>query len=102
MKVRFAIISSAAVAFLLAGGVSQAAEDGAALYKRRCTNCHGTGGEGKTSMKAPALKGNPMSADEMEQFILKGAAGKKAPHGKAVSGVNAEQAKAIAAHIKTL
>jgi mono/diheme cytochrome c family protein len=102
MKVRLAVISSVAVAFLMAGNVSWAAEDGAALFKKRCTNCHGPNGEGKAAMKAPAVKGSSMSADDVEQFILKGAAGKKAPHGKAVSGLNAEQAKAIAAYIKTL
>ena len=59
-------------------------------------------GEGKAGMKAPAVKGSSMSADQIQQLMTQGAAGKKAPHGKAISGLNADQAKAVADYVKKL
>jgi mono/diheme cytochrome c family protein len=88
-------------AFLLTSGPAWAA-DGAALYKSRCSNCHGANGEGKPAMKAPPLKGVAMPADDMQAMLTKGVSGKKGPHGKAMSGLNAEQAKAIADYVKSL
>jgi len=81
---------------------SRGAEDGAALFKAKCSACHGPNGEGKPAMKAPALKGTSLTVDQLVDFITKGDAAKKAPHQKAIAGVNADQAKAIAEHIKTL
>ena len=71
--------------FLAAGTAMWAAEDGAALYKRKCAGCHGQNGEGKPAMKAPALKGTSLSADQIQQFLTKGEAGKKGPHSKGLS-----------------
>jgi len=81
---------------------SWAADDGVALYKKKCGTCHGANGEGKPAMKAPALKGTTMDADQLMQFVTKGAADKKAPHNKGMSGLSEDQAKAIAAYLKTL
>ena len=91
-----------AAALILGSTASWAADDGAALYKKKCGTCHGADGEGKPAMKAPALKGTPMDADQLLQFVTKGAAGKKAPHSKGMSGLSEDQAKAIAAYLKTL
>lgn len=85
--------------FLIVPNLSWAAEDGAALYKAKCSACHGVNGEGKPAMKAPALKGDATVSPE---FLLKGAADKKAPHTKGVVGVNEAQAKAIVEHVKGL
>jgi len=79
-----------------------AAEDGAALYKAKCAACHGAAGEGKPAMKAPALKGTALSADQVADMVAKGKADAKAPHTKAVAGVTADQAKAIADFVKGL
>jgi cytochrome c len=99
MKRTYAIYSAIAIA-LLATGQSWAA-DGAALYKAKCAKCHGA--QGQTSvMKSSPLKGNSRSADDIEQFLLNGASGKKGPHAKAISGLKEDQAKAIADYIKTL
>jgi mono/diheme cytochrome c family protein len=78
------------------------AQEGASLYKKRCGSCHGANGEGKPAMKAPALKGTTMDADQIAQHVTKGVPGSKAPHNKGMSGVTEDQAKAIAAYIKTL
>jgi hypothetical protein len=53
-------------------------------------------------MKGTAIKGSSVSAKEIEQLLGQGAPGKKGPHGKAVSGLNAEQAKAVSEYVKTL
>src|SRR5215472_1326162 len=92
----------AAGLLLVASTASWAAEDGAALYKKKCAGCHGANGEGKPAMKAPALKGTKLEASQVAQHITKGESGSKAPHNKGISGVSEEQAKAIAEYIKTL
>jgi len=76
-----------------------AAEDGAAIYKAKCAGCHGANGEGKMG---PKLAGTSLSADQIADALTKGAAGKKAPHGKPMAGLTADQATAVAAYVKTL
>ena len=98
-------IKSLAVAASLCLAMSTAvfaAEDGGALFKAKCAACHGADGEGKPAMKAPALKGTTLSADQIADVVSKGKADAKAPHTKAVAGVTAEQAKAIADFVKGL
>lgn len=80
---------------------SFAAEDGAALYKKKCAGCHGASGEGKSAMKAPALKGSALEASQIADHITKGEPSSKAPHNKGISGLTDEQAKAIAEYVKT-
>jgi mono/diheme cytochrome c family protein len=53
-------------------------------------------------MKSPALKGTTLTVDQLVQHITKGEAASKAPHNKGISGLNDEQAKAIAEFVKTL
>ncbi|HXJ88194.1 MAG TPA: cytochrome c [Candidatus Binatia bacterium] len=79
-----------------------AAEDGAALYKKKCAGCHGANGEGKPAMKAPALKGSALETSQIADHITKGEPSSKAPHNKGISGLTDEQAKAIADYVKTL
>jgi mono/diheme cytochrome c family protein len=91
-------ISSLAVLALMSG-MAFAAEDGAAIFKAKCAMCHGAGGEGKSG---PALKGTALTAAQITDVLTNGAPGKKAPHGKAVAGVTADQAAAVAAYVKSL
>jgi cytochrome c6 len=79
-----------------------AAEDGAALFKKKCAGCHGAGGEGKPAMKAPSLKATKMDAGQIEVHLTKGEAASKPPHKKPIAGLTADDAKAIAAYVKTL
>ncbi len=53
-------------------------------------------------MKAPALKGTSLEANQIAEHITKGEPGSKAPHNKGIAGLNDEQAKAIAEWVKTL
>ena len=79
-----------------------AADDGEAVYKKKCAGCHGAGGEGKPAIKAPALKGTSLDVSQIVEHITKGEATSKAPHNKGIAGVTDEQAKAIADYVKTL
>ena len=88
-----------AVAFALTTGTMMAADDGAALYKSKCAACHGANGEGKMG---PKLVGDSMTEDQIVDQLTKGTAGKKPPHAKPMSGMTADQAKAIAAYVKGL
>ena len=90
------------VVIFLVAATSFADEDGAALYKTKCSACHGANGEGKPAMKAPAVKGTTLDASQIIQHITKGEPTSKAPHNKGISGLSDEQAKAIADYIKTL
>ena len=75
------------------------AQDGAATYKSKCAACHGTEGQGKIG---PALKGTSLSADQIADLLSKGDEAKKPPHKKPMSTLSADDAKAVAAFVKTL
>jgi mono/diheme cytochrome c family protein len=90
-----------AIAICLSLVVSQPvlAQDGAATYKAKCAGCHGAEGQGKVG---PALKGTSLSADQIAALLSKGDEAKKPPHKKALSGLSADDSKAVAAFVKTL
>jgi mono/diheme cytochrome c family protein len=75
------------------------ADDAAALYKSKCAMCHGPNGEGKIGAK---LQGTVVPEAQIVDMLTKGVAGKKAPHSKPLASVTPEQAKALAAYVKTL
>jgi mono/diheme cytochrome c family protein len=75
------------------------AEDGAALYKSKCAMCHGAAGEGKSG---PSLQKTAMTQAQVDELLTKGAAGKKAPHAKAMASLSAEQATAVSTFVATL
>jgi cytochrome c len=85
-------------AFALASSMAWA-QDGAALYKTKCAACHGAMGEGKVG---PSLQKTTLTQAQITDLLTKGAEGKKAPHGKAVSGLTADQATAVATYVGTL
>src|SRR5262252_3910419 len=100
MKCNFLV--SCTVLVLGASIACWAADDGAALYKKKCAGCHGASGEGKPAVKAPAVKGTTWDADKIVQHITNGEPTSKPPHKKGISGVTEAQAKAIAEFIKSL
>jgi mono/diheme cytochrome c family protein len=75
------------------------AQDGAALYKAKCAMCHGATGEGKIG---PSLQKTALNEKQITDLLANGAAGKKAPHTKAVSGLTAAQAGEVATYVGTL
>jgi len=68
------------------------AENAAALYKLKCSACHGKTGDGKMG---PVIRGRADIVD----IVTKGGL-KKSPHSKPMDNVTEEQAKAIAAYLK--
>ena len=92
----------AVASLMLTGSSLLAAQDGASLYKDKCSGCHGATGEGKPAINAPALKGTTKDPDQITQHITKGESTSKPPHNKGISGLTEDQAKAIAEFIKTL
>jgi mono/diheme cytochrome c family protein len=84
---------------LLTMAASLSWADGAATYKAKCAMCHGPAGEGKIG---PKLQGTKISEGDITTFLTTGAAGKKGPHSKPVNGLSADDAKAVAAYVKTL
>jgi cytochrome c5 len=59
--------------------LASGAQDGTALYKSKCAACHGASGEGKPAMKAPALRGTPLTADQITEHTMKGTVNSKPP-----------------------
>lgn len=98
MKGKLIVIASF---LLIASAVGWSADDGAALYKKKCAGCHGATGEGKPP-KIPALPGTSWELDKITAHITKGEADSKPPHTKGIAGLTEEQAKAIAEYVKTL
>jgi cytochrome c len=87
---------------LLTATLASWASDGATLYKKKCAGCHGASGEGKPALKAPALKGTALDANQLLDHITKGEATSKAPHNKGIAGLSEAHASAIAEYIKSL
>ena len=85
-----------------------AADDGASLYKAKCASCHGEGGKGKPSAKAPSLlsdKVKNMSDDNIRDLIASRANGemeKKPIHTSIKKRMTADQMTAVVAHIREL
>jgi len=99
---KYRMLSIVPAILLILSVASLAAEDGAALYKKKCAGCHGASGEGKPAVKAPALKGTQMEAGQITDHTTKGDPQSKPPHNKAISGITEEQASAISEFVKTL
>jgi mono/diheme cytochrome c family protein len=93
------IIAFTVIAILSMSCFAWAAEDGAAIYKTKCSACHGPDGAGKVG---PAVKGTSLTADQISTELQKGADGKKAPHNKGIAGLTADPANAVAAYVKSL
>jgi len=75
------------------------AADGAATYKAKCAACHGPEGQGKVG---PAVKGATLTADQITGSAGQGQRRQEGPHKKAMAGVSADDAKAVADYVKTL
>jgi len=87
---------------LMASSFSLAAQDGAALYRTKCSGCHGTNGEGKPAMKVPTLKDTTWDSDKILHHITVGEPDSRPPHNKNISGLSVGQAQAITEFVKSL
>jgi mono/diheme cytochrome c family protein len=87
-----------AIAVLLFAMNTAWAKDAASIYKSKCAGCHGAQGEGKSG---PKLAGTSKSDDDIVKVLTTGGLS-KAPHTKPFKGANAENAKQVAAYVKSL
>jgi cytochrome c553 len=94
-------ILTAVALLILAPVLLWSEETGAGVYDSNCSMCHGAKGEGNTDIPAPAVAGTAMTAEQMVVYLTKGDK-TKTIHADPVAGLNEEQAKAVAAHVKTL
>lgn len=100
-----AVLVIAAAALIFTPRPSQAADDGAALFKTKCAVCHGANGEGKPALKAPSLvsdQAKKMSDADLTDMIANGGKEKKATHAFSKKGVSEDQIKALVAYIREL
>lgn len=97
---KFAVAAVAAPLFLTLVLISvptrAGSDDSAATYKTKCFACHGAKAEKKWDSTHPE--------DQMVDSILKGKKVEKPPNmpGFAEKGINADQAKALIAYMKSL
>lgn len=99
MKFRNLLTLLVIVAMAFALALPAFAQDGGATFKAKCAACHGAEGQGKVG---PALKGTSLSADQIVDLLTKGNDAKKVPHKKAMNGLSADDAKAVAEYVKSL
>ncbi|HEV2468116.1 MAG TPA: cytochrome c [Candidatus Sulfotelmatobacter sp.] len=99
MRLTKLIVLFVLLALAVSIAVPAFAADGAATYKAKCAMCHGPEGQGKVG---PALKGISLSDAQVTDLLVKGEEAKKAPHKKAIAGLSADDAKAVAEFVKTL
>ena len=82
------------VLLALAMSTAAFAADGAALFKAKCSGCHGANGEGKMG---PKIAGSTAVSD-----VLTNGGKAKAPHTKAFANLTADQVKSIADYVAGL
>ncbi len=99
MRITKLIVLFVVIALSVSIALPAFAADGAATYKAKCAACHGPEGQGKIG---PAVKGTALTADQIVDLLTKGNDAKKVPHKKAVAGVTADDAKAVADYVKSL
>ncbi len=105
-NVRFAVAAcSLTLAIFMLVPSAFAADDGAGLYKTKCSACHGANGEGKPAVKAPSLvsdEAKKMSDDDLKDMIANGGKDKKATHAFSKKGLTDEQISQLISHIREL
>ena len=91
---------------LLVGTAFRAAPapDGAAIFKQRCTMCHGAEGKGFAAVKTPDFTDPKVQAsikdDEMIEVITKGKKGTPMP--AFAEKLKEDEIKAVAAYVRSL
>jgi len=93
-KITILVLAIAVVLFIALPSLSWAAEDGAALYKAKCSACHGADAAGKPAVKAPAVKGKT-AADVTKAM-------ENPKHAVVKKSLEAPQIKAIGDYLATL
>jgi cytochrome c553 len=94
------VVTVAAMSLTLCSA-SPAADEGAALYKSKCSGCHARVGRARQP-STRLLSREPAWMHQITEHITKGESTSTPPHNKGTPGVSDELAKSIADCIKTL
>jgi mono/diheme cytochrome c family protein len=86
--------------FILMPSLTWAADDGASIYKSKCSGCHGADAAGKPAAKIPSLVSD--EAKKMSDDDLAAAVAGKAKHPAGVKSLPAYDVKAVVSYIRTL
>lgn len=104
-SLRVLSLCGAMIASLVASATA-ASEDGNALYRARCAQCHGKTGMGKASMKAPSLVSpevKEMSDEALRKMIQQRTNGemeRKSAHTTMKKRLTADQVSDLVLHIR--
>lgn len=103
-KIAMLVLTIAVALFILIPSLSWA-EDGAAIYKTKCSACHGADATGKPAAKIPSLVSDDakkLSDADLTDFVANGGPSKKATHAFASKGLTPDQVKAVVSEIRDL
>jgi cytochrome c553 len=98
-KIAVLVVVIAVALFILIPNLAWA-EDGAALYKAKCSACHGPDGAGKPAAKIPSLVSAEVKAksdDDIAKFVAS-----NPKHAGVAKALDAEATKAVIGHIREL
>jgi mono/diheme cytochrome c family protein len=99
-KLMMLVMTIAATLFILIPNLSWAADDGAAVYKTKCSACHGADAAGKPAAKIPSLVSDDVkkaSDDDLAKKIAE-----TAKHPGTVKSLPADDVKAVVAYLRSL
>jgi cytochrome c553 len=99
-KLVLLVMTIAVVLFILIPNLSWAADDGAAIYKAKCTMCHGSDAAGKPAAKIPSLVSD--EAKKKSDDDLAKAVATTVKHPPAVKNLADDDVKAVVAYIRSL
>lgn len=86
--------------FILIPNLSWAADDGASLYKTKCSACHGADATGKPAAKIPSLVSDDAKKLSDDDFAKKISDTPK--HPGTVKSTTPDQAKLIVTYVRSL
>jgi mono/diheme cytochrome c family protein len=99
-KLVILVLSIATALFILIPNLSWAADDGASLYKTKCSACHGADATGKPAAKIPSLVSDDVKKLSDDDFAKK--ISETAKHPGPVKSLAPDQAKLIVTYVRSL
>jgi len=103
MKLAVLVVAIAVALFILIPNLSWA-DDGAAIFKAKCTACHGMDGAGKAP-KFPSLVSDDakkLSDADLTDYVTNGGPKKLAMHAFSTKGLSADDIKAVVSAVRDL
>src|SRR5579863_9623122 len=99
-KLVMLVVTIAVGLFILIPNLSWAADDGASLYKTKCSACHGADAAGKPAAKIPSLVSD--NAKKLSDDAFAKQVAETAKHPAPVKSLAPDQVKEIVTYIRSL